>query len=79
MYYLIMEAVSVGILTVIVGNIVALMVSAFLKADLPSVCKDWNKYYAMEVSLFLTGVLIHLACEYSGINKWYCRNGVACQ
>jgi len=30
----------------------------------------------MEISLFLTGFLVHIFCEYSGINKWYCKNGM---
>ena len=29
--------------------------------------------------LFFTGVLVHLICEVVGLNKWYCRNGVACR
>jgi len=41
--------------------------------------KDWNKNYAMEIALFLTGVFAHLFCEFSGINRWYCKNGNACQ
>lgn len=28
--------------------------------------------------LFLTGVVIHLVAEFSGINAWYCKNGNAC-
>lgn len=28
--------------------------------------------------MFLVGVLMHLLFEFSGINKWYCKNGVAC-
>jgi len=42
------------------------------------VCKDWNKNYAMEMCLFLTGFIAHLLCEYTGINVWYCNNSVAC-
>lgn len=29
--------------------------------------------------LFSTGILIHLLCEMSGVNKWYCTNGNACK
>ena len=28
---------------------------------------------------FLLGFLLHLICELTGINNWYCRNGNACQ
>lgn len=28
--------------------------------------------------LFLLGFLIHIFCEISGINTWYCKNGSAC-
>lgn len=28
---------------------------------------------------FFIGFLIHILCEWSGINKWYCRNGHACK
>ena len=68
------EAIAVGILTVIVGT----FISKLFSRKVPSTCKDWNKNYVMELSLFLTGLLIHLICEYTGINKWYCRNGSAC-
>ena len=78
MYQLIIEAVVVGIITVIIGNVSGLLVGSLLKVDLPELCKDWNKYYTMEISLFLTGFLIHLLCEFIGINKWYCKNGNAC-
>lgn len=37
----------------------------------------WNKFYTM-AKLFLTGFLIHLFSEFSGINKWYCKKGFAC-
>lgn len=78
MYALIIEAIVVGIMTVVFGNIAGFAVSPFLKVNLPDVCSTWNEFYAMEVSLFITGVLIHFFCEFTGINKWYCKNGVAC-
>jgi ABC-type arginine/histidine transport system permease subunit len=28
---------------------------------------------------FIMGAFFHIACELSGINKWYCMNGAACR
>lgn len=78
MYDLIVEAVIVGVMTIIFGNVSGILISSLFKVDLPKVCSTWNKFYTMEITLFLTGVLIHLFCEFSGINKWYCKNGFAC-
>lgn len=80
-YYLqvVVEAMVVGLLTVVVGSIVGIMVAPWFRVDLPQICKTWNQYYVMEISLFLTGVVIHLGAEIFGLNRWYCRNGAACQ
>lgn len=73
---LLIEAIVVGIITVLVGQIL----SGFYAKnnDLPEICKSWNKNYVMEKSLFFTGFMTHLLCQVVGINKWYCTNGVAC-
>ena len=76
---IIVEAIVVGVVIVIVGTVVSALVGMVLGTDLPPVCRDWNKNYAMEMSLFLTGALSHLLFEYTGANKWYCRNGIACK
>ena len=76
------EAIIVGIATVILGQFVGLTLSTLMKktqGSIRSECKKWNKNHIMEWSLFFTGVLIHLLCEYFGINKWYCKNGSACR
>ena len=46
---------------------------------LPEICRSWNKYHVMEKTLFLTGFLIHIISQLTGINHWYCRNGIACK
>lgn len=79
MLRLLVEALIVGLMTVAVGSLVGYGIGKAVDSDLPKVCKEWNKFYVMEISLFLTGVVIHLLCEVVGINKWYCKNGFACR
>ena len=73
------EALVVGVICVVIGTLVGALVGSVLPSDLPEVCREWNKYHAMEISLFLTGVVAHYAFELFGANRWYCENGVACQ
>jgi len=79
-YYmqLLKEAVVVGLGTVLVGSVVGAVLGKFFSTNLPTICKEWNKNHIMEISLFLTGFLLHIICEYTGINKWYCKNSYAC-
>tara|TARA_Y100000748_G_C15215258_1_gene379008 strand:+ start:142 stop:402 length:261 start_codon:yes stop_codon:yes gene_type:complete len=76
---LLVEAFFVGIAIVIMGTLVSGIFAYCMKSDLPPVCKDWNKNYIMEMSLFFTGFISHLLFEFIGLNKWYCKNGVACK
>jgi len=76
---LILEGICVGILTVIVGSVVGYILGKYFSTNLPAICKSWNKNHIMEISLFLSGFILHILCEYSGINKWYCKNGNACK
>ena len=63
-----MELLVVGIATAIVG----LMVMSVLP-------KLFNNQLAnVGLALFVTGLLVHLLAEVSGVNKWYCKNGYAC-
>lgn len=76
---LLIEAFIVGIATVVIGTIVGFIIGRSISVDLPKLCKEWNKNHIMEISLFFTGFILHLLCEYSGINRWYCKNGNACR
>ena len=58
------NALITGLLLVVLGTIAGGIVGYFYKGDLPSVCKDWNKYRVMEQSLFLTGVLFVMFHEW---------------
>ena len=78
MQKLLKEAFFVGILMIVVGTLISFILSKVSNKDIPPVCKDWNKNYIMELSLFLTGFVAHIICEYIGLNKWYCKNGNAC-
>lgn len=76
---LLVEAIIVGIATVIVGTIVGFIIGKGFSNNLPKICKSWNKNHIMELSLFFTGFLLHIMFEYMRLNKWYCNNGKACQ
>jgi len=84
MFEIIIEGIVVGVVVVAVGTLVSffyrIIANQYLKKNrLPEVCKSWNKYHAMEISLFFTGFLSHLLFEGFGLNKWYCKNGYACK
>lgn len=78
MIRLLLEAISAGILIVVIGTAVSFIAGKMFTVDLPPTCKEWNKNYVMEISLFFTGVFAHLLSEYFGLNRWYCSYGVAC-
>ena len=67
----IIEAFVVGIMTIIIGSIIGAIIGIFFSVNLPSVCKKWNKYHAMEISLFLTGFILYLICELIKQSRWY--------
>jgi hypothetical protein len=52
-----------GILTILVGYVAGFIVAKINKPNLSpecADCKDWNKNYVMEITLFLTGAIIWL-------------------
>ena len=75
---LLLEALVVGVMTVVIGLLVGFALGKSFSMNLPAICKTWNKNHVMEISLFLTGFCLHLLCEGVGLNKWYCKHGNAC-
>lgn len=76
MIRLLIEAVLVGIAVVLAG----LVITVFSKKNqqsLPEECRNWNKNYIMEITLFLIGFMLHILFEFTGINAWYCKHGNA--
>ena len=68
---LLIEAGAVGILTLIIGKISTQLVVDYGRLY------NLDSGYSTEIVFITTGVLIHLFCEFTGINKWYITNGVA--
>lgn len=62
------EAFAVGVLTAVVGYILQSVIMFNLSTP---------TYFLL--FLLILGILIHLLCEATGINKWYCKNGSACK
>uniref|UniRef100_A0A6C0CYN1 Uncharacterized protein n=1 Tax=viral metagenome TaxID=1070528 RepID=A0A6C0CYN1_9ZZZZ len=67
---LLLEALSVGILTAIIGFIINII--------LVDKNYSYNYWYKVLIAYFITGMIIHLLLEYTGGNKWYCKYGNAC-
>ena len=67
---LIGEAISVGVVALVIGYII-FMILLYIGMG-----KDVT---TVVLTLFSTGVLAHFLFEMAGANKWYCKHGKACQ
>jgi len=72
MLQLAFEAFIVGILNIIVGFIVSYI-------SMGNSAKDFQHWNQLLLTFFISGVLIHLLCEVTGLNKRYYKSGNACQ
>ena len=63
------QAVMFGVVAVLLGLILS-MVFGFLKPELPEQCAMWDKYYVMEVVLFLTGFILRYLMTNETIGKY---------
>ena len=67
------EAVVIGLLTILAGYVASELVKPFTKVSLPDICKTWNSKHTMEITLFVTGFILHYIFEFAGLNDKYCR------
>lgn len=63
------QAVMFGIVTVLLGLILS-TAFGFLKPELPAECEMWDKYYVMEIVLFLTGFIIRYLLNHKSVSKY---------
>lgn len=72
MYNLLIEAIVVGSLLLLVSYPIMRIVKLYF----PKPKYGDNKFY---ISTIIIGMMVHFIAEFSGINKWYCKNGYACR
>ena len=77
MQKLIFESLLIGTITAILGNLMIKIVTRFNTVEkndnLTFVLDSYKDTYIIPISLFFTGILIHVLLEYIGLNKWYCE------
>lgn len=67
-----LEALYVGIATVVVGLVISYV--AMGKA-----AEDFKHWRTLALTYFLTGAVLHILFQVTGLNKQYCTKGVACR
>ncbi len=63
------QAVMLGVVSILLGLIFS-MIFGFMKPELPQECEIWDKYYVMEVVLFLTGFVIRYLLSNEHVGKY---------
>jgi hypothetical protein len=70
------ELLVIGIVTAITGFIISTLM--MYASDKNFSMKEYHFWKQVFIAYFITGILLHLGFEYSGLNKYYCKYGNAC-
>jgi len=70
-----LEVLFVGFLVSLIGIVISYLVMRYKSADEANNFEHWK---SVAVSFFISGALVHIICEYTGLNHWYCKYGAAC-
>ena len=74
---IVIEALALGLSSLLMGLFLHVLLGYHSQhSNSPTMKKEMIQ---LSILLFLTGVLLHLLYELSGMNKWYCKHGNACQ
>ena len=70
---LLSKSIVSGVGVLICGTVIGYIIGKYFSMNLPPVCNNWNKNHIMEISLFLSGVVLYMVYELTGVNKWLCK------
>jgi len=72
MYELIAKSFVVALTTSVIISIITYIINLFVKDESKKIIYDWEHYYSHKVYLLLTGILVHIGCEFGGIENFPC-------
>ena len=72
-----LEIFVVGLITAIIGLICSTLLMYLFVEDFS--LGEYHFWWQVMLSYFITGCVVHIICQVTGINEWYCRNGAACK
>lgn len=77
---LLKEMLVFGLMCGVIGTIISTGIMFLPNKDGKQFdLKEYHFWWQVFLAHVATGMVAHLLCEVSGVNKWYCSNGNACR